>query len=204
MYAEIGAAISQWSLVESGLCGIFSCCISPTNFHPPGGVLHNDWAVVTAAFFAVENFRSKLKLVDSTINARLSALETDCSPILSEWVKARDKCRRLSMRRNHLAHGTVIGAPRSKPGNRILLKAAFNSPDYNQVGGRSLNLNSVRHITKGFSLLERRISNVRCLVAALPELPHIFASQVANQMENAARNNPSVLAQIKRGLSWPE
>ena len=72
-FDAIGKSVHHWTAVEHALGLVFCGCISGTD-------THSDDGVPLAAFYAVENFRSKLNMVDAAVKARL-----DKNDLLKNW-----------------------------------------------------------------------------------------------------------------------
>jgi hypothetical protein len=194
--AAVGSAITQWGQFEDHLCDLFAVCLAPSEAWDTGyGIF--DLRTTSAVFFAVENFRSKLAMVNVAFAAIMEDV-ADPADLPDRWRKIHDKARQLSKRRNRLAHWSV-GYTRSG----ALLRPAARSPAHSKVRGHShLDL---RRLEYAFGLLAGRCFDLTRDLAAHPELHSRFASLVARQMKNdARRHNQSALESIKHALSWPE
>ncbi|MES2300892.1 MAG: hypothetical protein V4521_02270 [Pseudomonadota bacterium] len=113
MMALVGEAITQWSFVEQTLSNIFTVCVvpCPTRMTPDGGyVSFIDSEVPTAIFYSTESFRGKLSLVDAALTGRIKSNGQWATALKDDWAKVREKTRKLSLKRNSLAHGTVTPA----------------------------------------------------------------------------------------------
>lgn len=88
----VGEAISAWSRVEAALQDVFHICIGGKALGP-----------TSAAFIAIENFRSKLAVCDAVVKAHLGK-----NQLIGFWEKQFEQTRRLSRIRNTLAHGQVV------------------------------------------------------------------------------------------------
>lgn len=142
MFALVGRAISQWSMVELSLCNIFTVCVTscPSRTAAPDGgfVSLMDSNVPTAVFYSVENFRGKLGLVDAALTARVYENGQWAQTIRSDWATLREKVRKLSRKRNELAHWTVTPAtPDDEDGpHPARLMPPFGSPGWwKETGG---------------------------------------------------------------------
>jgi hypothetical protein len=60
-YSEIGRCISIWAVVEGYLLNVLKACAPEANIK-----------IIGATFYAVENFRSKLGMVDAPLNIALT------------------------------------------------------------------------------------------------------------------------------------
>jgi hypothetical protein len=108
----IGKAISQWAHVEYGLFVITEGCFA-----------HNIADVLSKAFFAIENFRSKLAFTD-----RAMAASNCSSEIKEEWHNLSKGLRNLSALRNSIAHNRAVVYPASSIGRRYALVPRYPSP----------------------------------------------------------------------------
>jgi hypothetical protein len=90
LYRSIGFALAQWQFIEAALAKLYVF------------LLHNDNGAAHSSFFAIENFYSKLEVVNA---AAQSALR---SPLLGEWDKLYKKLDSHRQVRNNLAHFAVI------------------------------------------------------------------------------------------------
>jgi hypothetical protein len=68
-YAQLGRCIAVWATVESYILFLLQACL-----------VKADIEAVAASFYAVENFRSKLGMVDSALTISLKG-----APLLQEW-----------------------------------------------------------------------------------------------------------------------
>lgn len=201
IFSFIGRAITEWAFFESQLCRIFVVCLSPTDAHR--GCLHMfDPQTSEAAFYAVENFRSKLSMVDAAIQQRFKFFANK-EEILGPWSKLHDKARRLSRRRNALAHWNVVG----RYGEEKLIPH-YQSPagqDYIYGRKRGLSAHDIRQLGRAFLLLGERTHEVARLMAAHPELHGKFAKLVARQLETARyHQNQTGIERLESALSSPE
>lgn len=213
MFALVGRAITAWSVVELSLCNIFAVCIAscPSRRTPEGGyVFLPDNAVPTAIFYSVENFRGKLGLVDAALRARLSGGSQWEAGILAAWATLHDKTRKLSLRRNKLAHWTVIPAfqleDRFKPAR---LMPPYGSPGWWQETGfrppgKFLRPSQVSHLETAFGLIDQRL---RCFYKALgqhPELCDKYDQLTVRLIRSHDRQDPTRGERIRRDLASPE
>ncbi len=110
-YAALGLAITQWAYIERALCDVYHAVLDQPNKD-----------ISTAAFYAVENFRSKMQMVDAVMRTRFAG-----SPHLEDWTGTPnehglwDRITRASGTWNRLAHHTVVVTPSAKPGKRYRL-----------------------------------------------------------------------------------
>jgi hypothetical protein len=104
-YQTIGFAITQWAHVEHNVAALISGCVQ--------GVLPIG---VTAGFYAIEAFRSKLAFASEFIEANVKD-----PALLADWQAARDRVARLATQRNRLVHYTVVQWGENNPGRRLSL-----------------------------------------------------------------------------------
>lgn len=129
-YAALGHALTQWAHVEYYLANVYAA------------VLDRDYKIAGAAFYAVENFRSKLQMVDSVVRSAVANPD-----LLADWTGSQttlglqDRIKTASRVRNNLAHFTVLAEPHKKAGKRWHLRPNIYDPmtprmdPYNPQGG---------------------------------------------------------------------
>lgn len=203
----VGAAITRWSYFEARLSSIFAMCMGPSYGTSPHGIQMFDPSPSQAVFYSVDNFRSKLAMVDAALRTRFQHMaETD--EILAAWTRLHTKARKLSLKRNRLAHWNVIKFDKEKPGRRVRLVPGLNSPSYQDYAFGTKVAPSKRDLellTKAFSLLETKGGELMRLMVAHPGLSSRFAELISHQMSSAEHQKDlTVLERLKRALSWPE
>jgi len=119
-YAALGYSIATWSNVEGALAYVFREAIYPGTHE----------ARPISAFFAVENFRSKLQMTDTTI-----ALGSYPKDVMQQWDATDPDWRGLHERllsanhiRNKLAHYAVMRFPELKMGRQLRLLPSPSNP----------------------------------------------------------------------------
>ena len=101
---EVGSAISAWATIELILFEIFNKCFSK-----------NDRAVLYTAYVAVDNFRSKLQIVDLCFKERFS----ESKPAVYErWTEIHSLLIKNSKARNQLVHRLTQTYEEAKAGRR--------------------------------------------------------------------------------------
>ena len=102
LYYLVGLSVTQWAYVEEAVYWVAACALESPEHAP-----------FAAAFFSIENFRSKLGFADRAMqhSATLSAF-------YPEWVGLRDTVSGLAAKRNALAHGRVKHFPDAPAGRR--------------------------------------------------------------------------------------
>jgi hypothetical protein len=103
-YYELGLAITQWAHVEDALLNIFGAC----------HIGHYHRGTLSTTFYSIENFRSKLQVVDNVF-----CLKFRDTPHFAVWIDLFEKLRSASAERNWLAHYTALVYPTAKAGRRF-------------------------------------------------------------------------------------
>ncbi len=208
MFALIGRAITRWSFVEERLGAIFMVCTSDVAAYPDGGLNFMDASVPQAVFYAVESFRGKLNLVDAAMSSHLHQPEQWAGDLKAEWARLREKTRKLSLRRNKLAHYTVL------PGHDYeditispRLVPPFGSPGYYretglQPGKQTLKLLHLDHLEHAFCLLEDKLRDFAYRLARQEELFDIYAHRLVRRIQTHSRQDPTRAARLKLALSY--
>jgi hypothetical protein len=104
-YYELGRAITAWAHVELALFWVVSTCFTK-----------HDNGRAAIGFFSIENFRAKLQFADHVFAAKHGGTKH-----VKTWTGFVAKMRKLSKRRNKLAHLCVIGYPLAPAGRRWAL-----------------------------------------------------------------------------------
>ena len=94
-HAELGYCFAVWTGIEMELLNILRLCLP-----------HNDFEVVAGTFYAVDNFRSKLAMVDTALK-----LEMTGDAKWEEWSVKGGFHQRIiaaSKKRNNLAHWMIL------------------------------------------------------------------------------------------------
>jgi hypothetical protein len=99
IYSAVGRAISAWSWVEEELCWIFIRVVLPS---PDLEMTHSHH--IGTGFWAVESFRGKLNMLDSSLRQRMASHPK----ITKDWATLYKRAREKNGLRNDLAHGTVM------------------------------------------------------------------------------------------------
>lgn len=105
-YFALGNAITQWAHVEFAISWIVTECLGTRASKASA-----------AAFFSIENLRSKLMYADTVV---LSYVES--KTLRADWARLKDRAAGLSTIRNKLAHSWVLNVPDAKPGRRTMLR----------------------------------------------------------------------------------
>jgi hypothetical protein len=207
MFALIGKAITNWSFVEEQLCHVFEICAGPVSTRPDGGHWFLD-SVPSAVFYSVENFRGKLSLIDAALNARAAGPWDWAQEIRADWARLRDKARKLSLKRNKLAHWTVLPGYDYEGTIPPRLVPPIGSPNYYRATGLSgkltLQLQHLSHLNHAFFLLQQKIRDFTVCLGRREELFDKYVEQLAHQVRSHCHSDPSRAERLERALSSPE
>ena len=161
-YAQLGKCISVWAAVEMSLVTLFNACMHGS-----------DVDVASAVYHAVENFRSRLGMIDAALSVVLNG-----DDLLKEWagvLGVADKPRKkglfhkitsASQKRNHLAHYTVMHLTAVKKPPSIYLRETLLKPS-SRAGFSSRRptggyyVTDLRHIHRQFVELSKAIRDFR-------------------------------------------
>lgn len=213
MLALVGEAISEWSFVELSLCNLFTICLTPTSTNPNTDyqpVEYTDFQVPTAIFYSVENFRGKLGMLDAALCARVPDSGQQAVDIRNEWSKLREKIRKLSLKRNKLAHWTVTPAYYDTGiSNPSRLMPPYGSPGWwsetsSRPAGNYLDPKQVDEIVRAFSLINEKIRDFYMKLAGNPALTDKFDELTVRLIRSHDRRCPTRAERIRRDLSSPE
>lgn len=213
MFALVGRAITAWSFVELSLCNIFTICVTPCPVRrdPEGGIVSMlDSTVPTNIFYSVENFRGKLGLVDAALQGRVSDHEQWALDVRNDWAKLHDKTRRLSLKRNKLAHWTVVPAFQDDDQFReARLMPPYGSPAWwRETGlrppGNFLRPMQLVHLERAFKLIDEKLYHFYKALAQRQELTDKYDQLTVRQIRSHDRLDPTRGARIRRALASPE
>jgi hypothetical protein len=107
----MGKTLDEWAHVERLLCSIFIVCLRAPADH------------AKASFHAVENFSSKLQMVDSLLALAISDHKT-----LGEWMLLQERVKSSSKLRSELVHYDILENKNQKPGVRVTLHPSILDP----------------------------------------------------------------------------
>lgn len=211
MFALIGWTITEWSFVEERLCSIFTICTSPVLAHPGGALESLDSQVPIGIFYSVENFRAKLGMVDAAVTNRIIGTGDWVDELKGEWRRLHDKARKLSLKRNRLAHWTVLpaywrddetlGAARLVPPFGSL--AYYRETGWNPTNATMKPLH-VEHLARAFGLLSEKLRAFAYSLARQEELFDKDVRLLARQILSLDQLDPTRAERLRRGLSSPE
>ncbi|WP_196233026.1 hypothetical protein [Sphingomonas segetis] len=212
MFAAVGRAITQWSFVEYELCkllavGIGGAVYEKTMTRP----FIESWTAIWL-FYAVENWRSRLQLVDGALTAHLHQA-TCADELKAEWATLSDKANDLARKRNKLAHWFVLPAQRTgtgadyEPIAPARLCPPYGSPSYYQATRltnpkkQALTEKQVNELATAFHALERKVRDFTHKVARTQELRDRHVRLALDRLILDGRLDPPVLEALERALS---
>lgn len=207
MFALIGRAITRWSFVEERLCSIFLVCTSDVASDPGGGLNFMDSTVGNHVFYSVENFRGKLNLVDTSLNAYVPKSDEWAISLRSDWARLRDKTRKLSLRRNKLAHFTVLPGYEFDEGIvEPRLVPPYGSPAYYAETGiwpgkLTFSKTQIGHLEHAFFILEEKLCAFAFRLARQEELFDIYAQRLVRRIETHSHRDQIRAERLKLALS---
>ena len=213
MFASVGRAITQWSFVELTLCNLFTICVTPCPTRPAkddedqGYVSMIDSAVPTATFYSIESFRGKLGLVDAALRARIPENKSWAIEAREKWAKLYDKTRRLSLKRNRLAHWTVIPAfDDGEVFHDARLMPPYGSPGWWKETGSNppgdiLKTSQVQHLCVAFNLIDEKLRAFYKDLAQNAELHDKYDKLTVRLIQSHDRLNPNRAELIRRDLA---
>jgi hypothetical protein len=113
-YEAVGWCITSWSNVEHELLGLLELCLKGS-----------EMAMGRTVFYSIENWRSKVGAIDSTLSVALGD-----HPVWSEWSGKGGILQRINTNakhRNTMAHSMMLCLPKAKAGQRYyLLRTLFD------------------------------------------------------------------------------
>ena len=172
-YSALGTAITQWAHVEFALSWIVTECLGTRASK-----------VSAAAFFSIENVRSKLLYADTIV---LGYVES--RTLRADWTDLKDRADKLSTKRNNLAHRWVLNVPNAKPGRRIMLLQTRQTKKRSRAKyPGALCVRDIRQVQLEFSALMISLEN--------------FCARIAGRKEPFPKSreqpkNPPTLAKIR-------
>ena len=112
MFAAVGRAITQWSFVENELSKLLAVAIGGAVIRDGQGVKYIESWTAMWLFYSVENWRSRLQILDAALTAHLYHAEA-ANDLMPEWARLSEKANALAKKRNKLAHWFVLPAQRT-------------------------------------------------------------------------------------------
>ena len=104
-YHELGFAATQWGALEASLYNVYLACFKSGNERE-----------ISVSFLSVENFRSKLGMVDNIIHAQFR--DDAC---LDEWIDIFGRVESARKARNSMIHAQKFNYLHHQSGRRIAL-----------------------------------------------------------------------------------
>lgn len=210
MLAEIGGAITQWSFVEDRLCTIFLVCTTDVVARAGGGLDFGNASVGTAVFFSAESFRGKLAMTDAAVRAYIHEPGEWANELQAEWGKLKEKTRKLSLKRNWIAHYTVLPGydyegrtvePRLVPpvGSPGFYKETGLNP-----GSQTISLKRVHDLGSAFCILEQKLRCFAVKLASQEELFDRYARRTSRRIRQHAQQSQSRADTLRRALPSPD
>lgn len=182
-FYAIGKCIGQWSYIEAQLRGLALECFS-----------FPDRPTAEAAYSAVENFRSRINLIDAVIHRKYSK-----SKAYTTWGPIKAGAERLSQKRNKIAHYLCKLYVHAPTGRRFVL-APFDQPKDAPIR-RSKKIDDGLHpphgcltvkdlgaIRKEFHALTVKLAMLRQLIIGRPVPPELFDDKPDEPMNLAELN----------------
>lgn len=169
VHIAIGTAITQWAHLESSLAETFFISLKSRR---RGAVL--------AAFFAVENFRSKLAMVDAAVKASVRTKKE-----FAAWKAISRRITKVATKRNHLAHYQILIELGNAAGSRVLVRPnifdPFGAPrkgTFPEIGYRLVDM---QNIQRDISAVRTTLENFNSRLSGRPELPDTFLESAAHK-----------------------
>ncbi len=161
-YHQIGLAVTRWAFVEGALLTVAQFCVS-----------HNEWETISAGYYSIENFRSKLAFVDSLVKHKHHIPKR-----IQRWDQLQKKINACAKSRNALAHRSVMQFPENlgQAGRRFAL---IDWPGYKKlardqkIAGKppsgALCIKDIAIISDEFHELVNGLTNFAISLGGLPE-----------------------------------
>ena len=160
-YFQIGSAITQWAHIEFGLFDVVSAAFEDPKESP-----------LASAFYSVENFRSKLQLVEQVV-----ALKFRTTPHFDDWIILHGKLESAAKARNKLAHYWVLIYPNDKPGLRMTLMPQLGNVRKTPPKKKpkkppgALHVKDIAQLSRRFSLLSNALHNYASRLRGQERIP---------------------------------
>ena len=174
----MGRAITDWAHVEIALGDVVSACF---------GDAEREAAAI--ALYSVENFRSKLAVVDNLVTARFRH-----KPVFSYWPSLLKEAQSAADGRNTIAHHWRLVDLNAKPGRRYGLQPFLTRNEPKKKQARPPGTLCIRDI----SLLQLRF-------VYLSNALHNFASRLRGQKAQLPESppqgaRPKTLSDLRRQI----
>ena len=170
-YQELGTAITNWSVVEAALSRVVASALPKVRNR-----------TVAAGFFAIENFRSKLKFVDEIVHEQLSVA------LVHMWDPMHNRAESLAIQRNKIVHRVPLRIlAQTSPGKRVVLIP----PNFNRSPASAFVSKKGRQILPRDTVTIHHIMLLRRQFAQLSEA----LSQFAIHLEGGPKPTQGLLEQ---------
>lgn len=164
MFAAVGRAITQWSFVEYEVSKLLALSVGGgfAITDNGGGIRIIGHLTAISIFYSVENWRSKLQMVDAAFAPYVRG-SPSADDLITDWRKLSDKANDLARKRNKLAHWFVLPAQRTGTGAEhepiapARLCPPYGSPKFYMATGLfrkselSMTVKQVRELEGAFS-----------------------------------------------------
>lgn len=181
-HQELGYCIAFWTGIEVELLNTLRMCMPEVDFQTLAG-----------SFYAVDNFRSKLGMVDTALGV---VLEGDAT--LDQWSGKGGLLQRItaaSKKRNNLAHWMVLNlSAMKKPPSIYLIPNIFRADMKNFVPTRPTGgyyLHDLKNIRKEFKDLADDLQFFWIEWRGPPEMLQVLKQQRQGQPMNLAPEDPT-------------
>ena len=214
MFAQIGSAITQWSFVEEQLSRLMAVCLGSAVLKRVGAIEFIEVWSAMWIYYAIDNFRSRLQLVDAALTAHLHQAGVE-EELRAEWDRLSLKAGRLARKRNRLAHWTVLPAQPTGTGAEHepiappRLLPPIGSPGwYRETGinrGKlSLTAVQIGHLERAFHILCGKIRDFTHKVAGTEELRDRVARRALDRLLILGRLDQNLREELIRAFPSPE
>lgn len=181
-YYQLGRAITSWAHVEQALCWV-GCC----------SFVEDDQTQFIVSFFSIENFRSKLQVVDRLIAHKFKQH-------VDSWEPIKDDLVGLSKIRNQLAHYPVMNYGNNTPGQRIALLPRFGQPSkFKQTLPKppsgALGIRDIAHAERRFTALMFKLEAFKHTLLGTVSIFPAAAAEAKNvpRLQDIARTMRKIL-----------
>ena len=187
-YYHIGLSLTQWAWVEQALFWIFCSSLKLADGTGP----------YAAAFFGIENFRSKLQAVDRAFAVTFG--QSEYAPV---WKELHKRATNLSTKRNNLAHWVMEGYDEPE-GRRVVLSSRHPQPPRKPVRRKRGELPKPR-VAPADAIGVRQISLYgQQFFALYKALSNLFGRLEIDEphwpADQEQVGHPKTLAQIRAGI----
>ena len=189
-YALVGRAISSWSRVENELMWLFSALAGDGYTIPGGGRMAG--GASTTVFNAVESLNTRLVMIDRLIVAILGNDE-DAEEVAAGWATLKKKTQKFAVRRNRLAHWSMMHLGDRPAGRRYVLLPPPTSRQYHIEAaspGGGLSSHDVAALVGAFGLLAKKLSEFGTSIGGRPALIERRVNEIGGMIHNISNIEP--------------